>query len=61
MGKLFSSPKFLAIAIGGVAALLISVAGGALGRLSDLDGLVVQYRLFQFLLSELLTLVVTHF
>ena len=31
MGKLFSSPKFLAIAIGGVAALLISVAGGALG------------------------------
>ncbi len=31
MGKLFSSPKLLAIAIGGVAALLISVAGGALG------------------------------
>ena len=31
MGKLFSSPKFLAIAIGVVAALLISVAGGALG------------------------------
>ena len=31
MGKLFSSPKFLAIAIGGMAALLISVAGGALG------------------------------
>jgi len=31
LGKLFSSPKFLAIAIGVVAALLISVAGGALG------------------------------
>ena len=31
MGKLFSSPKLLAIAIGVVASLLISVAGGALG------------------------------
>ena len=31
MGKLFSSPKLLAIAIAAVAALLISVAGGALG------------------------------
>ena len=31
MGKLLSSPKLLAIAIGVVAALLISVAGGALG------------------------------
>ena len=31
MGKLFSSPKLLAIAIAAVAALLVSVAGGALG------------------------------
>ena len=31
MGKLLSSPKLLAIAIGVVASLLISVAGGALG------------------------------
>jgi len=31
LGKLLSSPKLLAIAIGVVAALLISVAGGALG------------------------------
>ena len=31
MGKLLSSPKLLAIAIAAVAALLISVAGGALG------------------------------
>jgi len=31
LGKLFSSPKLLAIAIAAVAALLVSVAGGALG------------------------------
>ncbi|MDP6666105.1 MAG: F0F1 ATP synthase subunit A [Dehalococcoidia bacterium] len=31
MGKLFSSPKLLVIAIAAVAALLVSVAGGALG------------------------------